>query len=59
MKPESVPASSALPDSRGLNLFSADPDFINHCDEKHRSANRNMPEPLTFRGTDAKEFPIL
>jgi hypothetical protein len=28
-----------------------------HCDEKHRSPNRNMPEPLTFRGTDAKEFP--
>jgi hypothetical protein len=32
---------------------------MNHCDEKHRSPNRNMPEPLTFRGTDAKEFPIL
>jgi exodeoxyribonuclease III len=30
-----------------------------HCDEKHRSPNRNMPEPLTFRGADAKEFPIL
>jgi Taurine catabolism dioxygenase TauD, TfdA family len=24
---------------------------MNHCDEKHRSANRNMPEPHTFRGT--------
>jgi hypothetical protein len=32
---------------------------MNHCDEKHRSPNRNMPEPLTFRGTDTKEFPIL
>jgi len=32
---------------------------MNHCDEKHRSPNRNMPEPLTFRGTDAKEFPIV
>jgi hypothetical protein len=53
--------SSALPDSRGLNLFTADPGFdaLLDCDEKHRSANRNMPEPLTFRGTDAKEFPIL
>ena len=27
MKPESPPAAAALPDSRGLNLFAADPDF--------------------------------
>ena len=27
--------------------------------KKHCSPTRNMPEPLTFRGTDAKEFPIL
>jgi acyl-CoA dehydrogenase len=27
MKPESPPAATALPDSRGLNLFTADPDF--------------------------------
>lgn len=32
---------------------------MNHCDEKHRSPNRNMPEPLTFRGTDAKEIPSM
>jgi acyl-CoA dehydrogenase len=27
MKPEPVPAGAALPDSRGLNLFTEDPDF--------------------------------
>ena len=27
MKPEALPAAAALPDSRGLNLFTADPDF--------------------------------
>ena len=28
------------------------------CHEKHRSPNRNMPESLTFRGTDAKQFAL-
>jgi hypothetical protein len=27
--------------------------------EKHRSPTRNTPQPRAFRGTDAKEFPIL
>jgi hypothetical protein len=27
--------------------------------EKHRSPTRNTPQALAFRGTDAKEFPIL
>jgi hypothetical protein len=26
--------------------------------EKHRSLNRNIPEALTIRGTDAKECPF-
>jgi hypothetical protein len=32
--------------------------MIDHS-EKHRSPIRNTPQPLAFRGTDAKEFPIL
>jgi uncharacterized protein YjlB len=31
---------------------------IDHS-EKHRSPTRNTPQPRAFRGTDAKEFPIL
>jgi hypothetical protein len=27
--------------------------------EKHRSPTRNTPQPRAFRGTDAKEVPIL
>jgi hypothetical protein len=27
--------------------------------EKHRSPTRSTPQPRAFRGTDAKEFPIL
>ena len=30
-----------------------------HRDEKPRSPNRNMPEPLTLSGANTKEFPIL
>src|SRR5437667_8700496 len=31
---------------------------IDHS-EKHRSPSRNTPQPRAFRGTDAKEFPVL
>ena len=31
---------------------------IDHS-EKHRSPTRNTPQPRAFRGTGAKEFPIL
>jgi hypothetical protein len=49
------PILEVLPEPPG-SKFRGD---VLHCDEKHRSPNRNMPEPLTLRGTDAKEFPIL
>src|SRR5688572_4738833 len=29
---------------------------MNHCDEKHRSPNRNMPEPLTFGARTRRNF---
>jgi DUF971 family protein len=32
--------------------------MVDHS-EKHRSPTRNAPQPLAFRGTEAKEFPIL
>ena len=32
---------------------------MNQYDEKHRSPTRNTPQPRTFGGTNAKEFPIL
>ena len=31
---------------------------IDHS-EQHRSPTRNTPQPRAFRGTDAKEFPVL
>jgi hypothetical protein len=32
---------------------------MNHCDEKHRSTIPKHAASAAFRGTDAKEFPIL
>jgi len=35
------------------------PDALINPSEKHRSPTRNTPQPRAFRGTGAKEFPIL
>src|SRR5688572_10971325 len=56
--PRACPGSASYLPHKALCAGLAAAARIDHS-EKHRSPTRNTPQARAFRGTDAKEFPIL